>query len=78
MKHATARRFTWLDQIRVRQCVGASVLPCGCCTGRYLGYSEQLVEVIDLRGAQCSDPAHTVGSIIERGPRPSWMEHASA
>jgi len=54
------------------------MLPCGCCTGRYLGYSEELVEVLDHHGERCTDPTHTAGAIIERGPRPSWMQHASA
>ena len=78
MNSGTARRLKWRERFFIRQCVGSAILPCGCTTGRYLSYSEELFEVIDQRGSRCANDGHQLGAIVDLGPRPAWMDHASA
>jgi|WetSurMetagenome_2_1015567.scaffolds.fasta_scaffold59290_2 hypothetical protein len=62
-----SRRLTWHERILIRLCVGGSLLSCGCLTGRYLSYSEELLEVIDERGRLCGNVRHQLDAILGEG-----------
>lgn len=65
------RRLTWCERAFIRLCVGGSLLSCGCLTGRYLSYSEELFEVIDERGRLCRNVRHQLDAILAQEPRPA-------
>lgn len=57
-------RLNWLNMLRIRQCVGGAHLSCGCYTGRYLTYSDELVEIVDVHDPMCTDPSHANNTVL--------------
>jgi hypothetical protein len=39
-------------------------LRCGCLTGIYETYRDEIVTIIDVPGAACSHPGHVAGSVL--------------
>ncbi len=77
MRPLPFRRVTWLDRLRIRQCVGSATLPCGCGTGRYLSYSDELIEIIDQHASACGNPRHIVDMVVAPDPRPPSEPHST-
>ena len=49
---------------RIRRGLSSRHLPCGCLVGIYETYNDETVAVVDVRGVNCSDPAHSDGNTI--------------
>jgi len=49
---------------RIRRGLSSRNLPCGCLVGIYETYNDETVAVIDVRGGNCSDPAHSAGNTV--------------
>ena len=47
--------------MRILRGLSSRVLPCGCLTGVYETYANEIVGIIDARGASCADAAHGPG-----------------
>jgi hypothetical protein len=50
--------------MRIRRGLASRRLPCGCVTGVYETYREEIVTIIDAHGAFCADPAHHPGNVL--------------
>ena len=47
--------------MRILRGLSSRVLPCGCLTGVYETYANEIVGIIDARGPSCADAAHGPG-----------------
>ena len=50
--------------MRIRRGLASQRLPCGCVTGVYETYREEIVTIVDAPGALCADPDHHAGNIV--------------
>jgi uncharacterized circularly permuted ATP-grasp superfamily protein len=39
-------------------------LPCGCLTGIYETYRDEIVTIVDAPGAGCEHPSHLAGTVL--------------
>jgi hypothetical protein len=63
---AVPHRVTWLrSYLWIRQCIGSTLLECGCYTGRYLTYSGRTIDVIDAQGPGCARDDHERDAILD-------------
>ena len=56
--------------MRIRRGLSSRHLPCGCTVGVYETYRDEIVSIVDARGARCADSAHVVGNMVPMGRAP--------
>jgi len=54
--------------MRILRGAGSALLPCGCFVGLYETYSGPTVQIVEERGASCSDARHEPGAQIALTP----------
>jgi hypothetical protein len=50
--------------MRIGRGLGSRRLPCGCVAGIYETYCDEIVTIIDARGAGCGHPGHLAGDVL--------------
>jgi len=53
--------------MRIRRGLASERLPCGCVTGVYETYREEIVTIVDAPGAFCANPDHHAGNVLPNG-----------
>jgi len=53
-----------IDIMRILRGLSSRFLPCGCLAGVYETYDNDIVGVLDARGATCAHPAHQPGQTV--------------
>ena len=56
--------------MRILRGLSSRVLSCGCLTGLYETYDNEIVDLLDARGPSCNDPSHQPGATISRDAVP--------
>jgi hypothetical protein len=76
IERTAPRRLTFLERLRITQCIGGAKLECGCVIGRYLTYSGDIVTVLDEVGDDCCDKTHHVDCVITEATLRARPSHA--
>ena len=50
--------------MRILRGLSSRLLPCGCLTGVYETYDNEVVGIIDARGPACADESHGPGQTL--------------
>jgi hypothetical protein len=50
--------------MRILRGLSSRLLPCGCLTGVYETYSNEIIVVVDARGQACAEPSHGPGEVL--------------
>jgi len=52
--------------MRIMRGLSSRVLPCGCLTGVYETYDNEVIGIVDARAPSCSDASHQPGATVFR------------
>ena len=53
-----------VHHMRILRGLSSRLLPCGCLTGIYETYDNEVVGIIDARGSSCADESHGPGQTL--------------